>query len=300
VNPARRILSLMGTDAGDSQTRDRGQGPDEETLRALRASELVGRAEKLLGEGDFAGARALAQEAHELDDTMAEYQALLGYTKAMTDRAELEAGLDLLDEAIRRDPYIAQAFHWRGILRRRLGLEDMAIEDFAKAVELRPSLIDAQREMRASLPPSQRDPTGAHPAASPAKVARPGKPGSQPDARKAVAVVLAAVAVLLALGGGTAAVVDLPTEPQQRIRAMLAQNELKGLDEMGVVAASQIALLLTNGSSAGGKTYRELANEYLLHYAATIDKRPPPDLAKQSAPDWSALKAAWLDWLSHG
>lgn len=283
----------------DTPAKPRGQGPDEETLRALRASELAGRAEKLLGEGDIARARALAQEAHELDGSMAEYQALLGYTMGLSGREELEAGLGLLDEAIQRDAFVAQAYHWRGVLRRRLGLEDMAVADFEKAVELRPSHIDAQREVRASLlPAAQRDPTGSFRAASVDKAPKSGSQAKPGDKQKVVALAAAVCVLLLALGGGTATVVDLPTAPQLRIREMLISNDQKGLDAMGAVGASQIALLLTNSSSVGGRSYRELANEYLLHYAAVIDKRPPPELAKQSNPDWSALKNAWMAWLS--
>jgi len=282
-----------------------------ETDRVLRASKCSRRALRLVEEGDLAAARLAAREAKTLDPSNAEHLALHGYLVGIAGLSgeTLREGLAELDAAIAREPDSDRALYYRGMLHRRLGQEPKALADFARAAELNPDNIAVQRELRAAPPPKVVEKPSTRP------VARP---------RRVPPVVLALGALLVLVGlysGGTwvAHLLRRPPAAEQMLRAHLVHNEVDhalgpahtggyshedALDALGSKSAAAAIKLLADPSRAevgdvrSSKSFQQVAHEYLLHYANTVAKTPPPPGADASEnPNFGALQPAWSEWL---
>lgn len=288
-------------------------GELDETARILRAAELGRRARALLAEDDLASARTHAAEAIGLDPSNAEHLALHGYVVAIggVGGDALRKGIADLDAALEREPNLVDALFFRGVLHRRLRDEVKAQADFARAAELQPGNVDVQRALRAAPPAKSKEPVKAP--------ARPRGPRSVPR----VVVALGAVIVVLGMtfsGVALARVLRRPPAAERIVRAHLVQNEADhalgpahvgsyehedALDAMGPAGAAQIISLLGDETRAedeeirSSKSYRRLANDYLVHYADAVAKRAPPaEALAGEGIDWLAVKSAWTDWLA--
>jgi DnaJ-domain-containing protein 1 len=130
-------------------------GADEQAIvqRVLEASLAFQKAEIFFKRGDLAQAEPLLLRALELDDTQADYVALLAWVQATkpgapTTPEATQTHLRALDKAIALGPRCERAYFYRGMLRKRLGEGAKALIDFRTVCELNPRNVDAQREVR--------------------------------------------------------------------------------------------------------------------------------------------------------
>jgi tetratricopeptide (TPR) repeat protein len=295
-----------------------------EVKRVLDASANAEKAGKFLHEGDVSSALPLAEEAVRLDPGSAEYLALCGYARGLAKPNDdgLRAGIAALDDAIARDPRMDRALVYRGILRRKLGLEREALADFRQAAEINPSNIDAARELRA--PPSAATAEPRTPVRAPVEGAAAG-----PKRRRvppAVAALLALLAILGLVSGiaFASSLLGRPPAAERAVRSHLVQNAVDhalgpahtgpyahedALDALGPSGAEIATRVLLDGKPARdddartAEPFRVLANDYLLHYAQSVAKAAPPAMAAEiteAAPDakWEELRKAWSEWFS--
>jgi hypothetical protein len=102
---------------------------------------------------DLAKAESGCKRALTLDPENAEYLALSAWVAAVKPEAkqglvQTELLIEKLDRAIRVDPKCERAYFYRGMLRKRLERTQGAIEDFRRALELKPASDDVPRELR--------------------------------------------------------------------------------------------------------------------------------------------------------
>lgn len=90
--------------------------------------------------GEYSRAEQDLMRAASLKPSDARSRYLLGYTLWQAGRS-LE-GIHALDEAIRRNPSLTQAYTQRGAIRAELGEHEKAIEDFRQAMSLSPGDFD--------------------------------------------------------------------------------------------------------------------------------------------------------------
>lgn len=300
-------------------------GELDETSRVLEAAELARKAEGLFASGDLGGALACITEAKRLDAGSAEHLALHGYLLGIggAGAGALREGLSELDAALARDGDHVRTLYYRGVLRRRLGNEAEALADFTRAAQLDPGDIDVQRELRAG-PPSRGKAVEARgkaleKTATKAPVTRPVVSSAPWFALSKPVLALLAAASLVGLGVGGRYALQLMKRPpaaERSVRLHLVRNAADhalgpahqgayehqdALDAMGAAGAKVVTSLLRDGDRAADDevrtswTYQQLANEYLVHYAGVLAKKPPPESEGQ---DWVAMQAAWSAWLA--
>ncbi len=138
VDPeARRAYDAQRKAAAASTVR-----PREEILRAI-ATSMTAR--------DFARAEHLAQQLVERDKEDSEAIALHAWASVRGGEAteeELRAALAQTERAVNQDRTNDQAVYFRGLVHKRLGNVPAAFRDFARAMQINPKHIDAEREVR--------------------------------------------------------------------------------------------------------------------------------------------------------
>lgn len=142
------------TDLAQRAEYDKGlaEGNDseeqEQVLAVLRAASAFQRAEVLMKKRDEAAALKEAQAAYEGDPGQAEYAALYAWLASRQRKEGFDDLVALLDKAVTSEPDNVRIRWYRGQLSKRLGREVHAIRDFRHIVELVPSHVEAQRELR--------------------------------------------------------------------------------------------------------------------------------------------------------
>ena len=105
-----------------------------------------------MGRRDFERAVVLCQEMIDLDHEDAEALAIQAWAsiRAGEDATEevLRATLAKIDKAVNLDRTNDQAIYHRGLVHKRLGNVPAAFRDFARAVQLNPKHVEAEREVR--------------------------------------------------------------------------------------------------------------------------------------------------------
>lgn len=126
-------------------------GEQEEVQAVMRAITCFQKAEVMLKKRNLTEAEALAKEALDSDPTQADYHALYAWILAQKpERAneQVDDLLQILDDAVRREPSNQRARFYRAQLLKRAGRPDQAIKDFRWIVEHDPKNLDALREIR--------------------------------------------------------------------------------------------------------------------------------------------------------
>ncbi len=129
--PAGNAPQYQGSEA----TMEEDENP--EMLGAVRFNE----AEAALGQGDFAGAVSLLEEAYESGFDVAELHAMLAYARFMAagqDADTAQHALELLDYAQTMDPSLDLVHAYRGAIYRGLRQPARAREALDRALELNP------------------------------------------------------------------------------------------------------------------------------------------------------------------
>jgi curved DNA-binding protein CbpA len=125
------------------------------------------KAEVLLKKNDLVAAEAHIRRAVKLAPTNPDYGAVLVSIIAKPDASpeRLRELVRDLDRLLAGERPSERALFVRGQLRKRLGLVDEAVKDFARAAELNPNNIDAAREVRVHRMRQERSPDrgGARP-----------------------------------------------------------------------------------------------------------------------------------------
>ncbi|HEY8073493.1 MAG TPA: DnaJ domain-containing protein [Labilithrix sp.] len=114
-------------------------------------AELLRDIDVALGKRDVVMARAGAEQLVAGDKDDAEAAAILAWLDA--DQGEgkketLESAVARLDKAVNTDRYCDRAHYYRGVLHKRLGMTAAAVRDFARAAQINPKNVDAEREVR--------------------------------------------------------------------------------------------------------------------------------------------------------
>lgn len=107
--------------------------------------------EHALGKREFAFAEEEAKRLVDRDADDGEAQAIAAWAAAHAGDASeevLRASLARLDKAVAADRTCERSFYYRGMIAKRLGNPQNAMRDFARAVQLNPKHVDAQRELR--------------------------------------------------------------------------------------------------------------------------------------------------------
>jgi curved DNA-binding protein CbpA len=152
-DPERRAAHRVEVEQLLGSAKERRQ-----MANATEASELAERAEVLIRRRQFDVACLMLQRAIELDSEPTLYRVLLAWSQAEAVGAPLpDAGatssryrvqLAALDRAIAQDPQFERARYYRGMLLKRSGYLEDAVQDFRAAARLNPRNIGAAREVR--------------------------------------------------------------------------------------------------------------------------------------------------------
>ncbi len=105
------------------------------------AQELIERAEKRIGDKDYAGAIELLDRALTLDGTKEVAFYLRGQARHLS--GKLEEAVRDYSEALARVPGYHQAIHNRGVANTSLGRLDEAIADFTELARIKPEMPEA-------------------------------------------------------------------------------------------------------------------------------------------------------------
>ena len=110
------------------------------------------KAEVCFKRNDLVQAETFCRRALEDDATQPDYVALLAWLVSLKPENQspekTTQAIQMLERAIGMNDRCEKAYHWRGMLFKRLGKMDLAVKDFKRAVELNPRNIDAAREVR--------------------------------------------------------------------------------------------------------------------------------------------------------
>jgi tetratricopeptide (TPR) repeat protein len=104
-----------------------------------------------LAKREFAFAEQEAKRLAESDADDGEAQAIAAWAAAQAGDASedtLRASIAKLDRAAAADRLCERTYYYRGMIAKRLGNVPNAMRDFARAVQLNPKHVDAQRELR--------------------------------------------------------------------------------------------------------------------------------------------------------
>jgi tetratricopeptide (TPR) repeat protein len=110
---------------------------------SAEANHYLGRALFLQGGPAEAEAMRYLKRAVELDPHRAEYHLYVGWAANNANPAQLGLARDEIEKALAIDQLLAEAYWQRGVLLRKEGAVDSAIKDLRRALELRPSRIEA-------------------------------------------------------------------------------------------------------------------------------------------------------------
>jgi len=113
----------------------------EADTRFRRTTSLVSfdQAKQAFESGDLDRARKEAKAAIARSDGEAQYWTLLG--RIELEASQLERAIEAFDDAIERDPNLAEPHYYKGIVQQRWGALDKAIADYERAFELDSSRI---------------------------------------------------------------------------------------------------------------------------------------------------------------
>jgi len=140
-----RYMKLLADGSGSPEAQ-------ETVARVVDASTAFQKAEVCFKRNDLVQAEEFCRRAVELDDSQADYQALLAWLLALKPGNQGGDGtmtsIRMLDKAIKVNERCEKAYFFRGMLYKRLGKTEMATRDFKQASELNPRNIDAVREVR--------------------------------------------------------------------------------------------------------------------------------------------------------
>jgi curved DNA-binding protein CbpA len=144
VDPERRVRYLEDLTKSRGKLAIGGEGMVTEAMLELKKAEV------LIKKNDLAQAEQLLRRAAELAPDNLEIRVrLLGLqVKPSTSPEELKRIAGELDAVIAKDAKSAKAFMARAQVRKQLGLNPQAHEDFEQVVRLEPGNIDAAREVR--------------------------------------------------------------------------------------------------------------------------------------------------------
>ncbi len=146
MSRAQRVL--CDEDARRAHLATRKSKRPEPRSRPEIAREL----ETAMGRRDFERAVALCQEMIDADPEDAEALAVQAWAsiRAGEDATEetLRAALTKIDKAVNLDRTDDQAVYHRGLVHKRLGNVPAAFRDFARALQLNPKHVEAEREVR--------------------------------------------------------------------------------------------------------------------------------------------------------
>jgi curved DNA-binding protein CbpA len=126
-------------------------GEQVDVARILGAEENFTKGSILVKARKFPEAVKLLDEAIEGNPDEGEFYAWRGYARFFINpdrKAGKAEAMKDLDEAVRRNPRCAPAHYFIGHIAKLTGDNATALEQFKKAVELKPDHIDAQRELR--------------------------------------------------------------------------------------------------------------------------------------------------------
>jgi tetratricopeptide (TPR) repeat protein len=167
-----RYIETLGENGG-------AEAEQEHVERILDAATQFQHGEVFFKQHDLANAEKCSSRAYELDPEQSDYIALhaaVQLQKRAPD-APVDDLLALVDEAISRNDRCERAYFCRGILRKRMGRIERAMDDFRVAFQLNPSNLDAGREVhvfemrkaKQSGAPGKTKPPSKDPSAPPPK-----------------------------------------------------------------------------------------------------------------------------------
>ncbi len=141
----KKYMHLLADGSGSPESQ-------EVVAKAVVASTNFQKAEVLFRKGDLTQAEAFCRKAVEGDATQADYHAFLAWLIALKPESQTPEKtaecIAKLGNAIGVNDRCERAYFWRGMLYKRLGKNDVALDDFRRAAELNPRNIDAAREVR--------------------------------------------------------------------------------------------------------------------------------------------------------
>jgi len=124
--------------------------PDEEAQQVteiINAASAFQRAEILVRKKDLPAALVEAETAYRGDSGQAEYVGLYAWLLVQTG-GDAEQALTLLNPAIEREPQNVKALWYRAQLYKKAGKESQALRDCKRILQVKPSHVDAAREVR--------------------------------------------------------------------------------------------------------------------------------------------------------
>jgi tetratricopeptide (TPR) repeat protein len=129
------------------------ENPEEQAMvaRVLDAASEFQKAEVMLKKGDLVAAEELALRAVKADPANPDYDTLLAWvraTKAGTSQQDVTLCVGVLSDVLRQHPDHQRALWYRGNLLKRIGNDELAVDDFRKLLKLKPNSVDAEREIR--------------------------------------------------------------------------------------------------------------------------------------------------------
>lgn len=140
-----RYMKLLADGSGSPEAQ-------ETVARVVDASTAFQKAEVCFKRNDLVQAEEFCRKAMELDDSQADYPALLAWLLALKPDSQggdaTMTSIRMLDKAIKMNERCEKGYFYRGMLYKRLGKGDLATRDFKQASELNPRNIDAVREVR--------------------------------------------------------------------------------------------------------------------------------------------------------
>lgn len=150
MNEAHQVLSDPAR-RREYDEKFQGAATDDETAKVTAILEAAGayqRAEVLMKKRDYAAALVEARAAYEGDETQADYVALYAWLESLGRTDQVADLIALLDRALSLDANNVRALWYRGQLLKKSGKLMQAVRDFRAIIEIKPSHVDAQRELR--------------------------------------------------------------------------------------------------------------------------------------------------------
>ena len=151
-DPLRRTeYSRMLSEGGEEAVKKAQDDADVIAGRILKAEESFHRGEMALRRSQFDAAKALFEEAVQLNSDEAEYQALLAWATWLCapDKIQVSAAVQKrLGEAIALSPRCVPAHFYLGQVAKQIGRTQAAIEAFKQVLEIQPEHSDANLELR--------------------------------------------------------------------------------------------------------------------------------------------------------
>ena len=154
-DPMRRSeYAKVLTAGGEEAVKKSMVDADVIAARVLKAEETFHRGEMALRRNQFDAAKALFEEAVELNPDEAEYQALLAWATWLCapDKIQVSAAVQKrLSDAIALSPRCIPAHFYRGQVAKQIGRTQAAIEAFKQVLDIQPEHSDASLELRVLL-----------------------------------------------------------------------------------------------------------------------------------------------------